>query len=96
MSYYTKKSHQKTDLTFQEILNLIAQKTNFNQKRCGSGYVLRCPAHDDKNPSLIAKERVDGKTNLDCKAGCHIKDICNAIGINVSDIYGPNNRKYRG
>lgn len=43
-------------------------------RRCGSSWMARCPAHDDKNPSLAIR---DGETNvlLTCFAGCDRRDI---------------------
>lgn len=38
-------------------------------RRSGSGWMAKCPAHDDHNPSLSIRE-VDGKVLLHCHAGC--------------------------
>ena len=46
-----------------------------------------CPAHHDRTPSLKVTQRVDGKISLHCFAGCHINDICESIGIRVTDLY---------
>ena len=46
-----------------------------------------CPAHQDRTPSLKISQRADGKISLHCFAGCHINDICEAIGIRVADLY---------
>ena len=46
-----------------------------------------CPAHNDRTPSLKISQRADGKISLHCFAGCHINDICEAIGIRVNDLY---------
>ena len=37
--------------------------------RSGQGYVARCPAHDDRRPSLSICD-VDGKVLVHCHAGC--------------------------
>lgn len=46
-----------------------------------------CPAHNDRTPSLMITQRADEKISLHCFAGCHINDICEAIGIRVADLY---------
>jgi len=55
-------------------------------KKNGKGYVARCPAHQDKNPSLSVREAED-RILMHCFKGCDIKDICAAIGIQVGDLF---------
>jgi hypothetical protein len=47
-------------------------------KRAGSGYIAKCPAHDDKNPSLSISER-NGKLLVHCFAGCDQQDVIDAL-----------------
>jgi putative DNA primase/helicase len=54
--------------------------------RNGSGWTARCPAHEDRNPSLSVDER-DGKILLHCHAGCTLGAICAALGIEVRDLF---------
>ena len=49
-------------------------------------YVARCPAHDDKSPSLAIKDCGDGRVLLHCFAGCETEDVLNAIGLTFSDV----------
>lgn len=46
----------------------------------GRGYMVRCPAHDDKNPSLSVDTSPDGKLLLHCFAGCNYDAIMAAAG----------------
>lgn len=47
-----------------------------------------CPAHDDKQASLsITYSKSKGSTGLKCFAGCEVEDICNAVGIKVSNLF---------
>ena len=39
-------------------------------RRNGTGYMVRCPAHDDHNPSLQVTTGTNGKTLVKCFAGC--------------------------
>jgi putative DNA primase/helicase len=41
----------------------------------GRNGVCRCPAHDDKRPSLSIKDGDDGGIIVHCFAGCHYADI---------------------
>jgi putative DNA primase/helicase len=50
----------------------LAGLENVRAVKCG--WQARCPAHDDKIPSLSVSEH-DGKILLHCHAGCSVKDI---------------------
>ena len=50
------------------------------------GWTARCPAHDDHSPSLSL--RVGEQAILiKCFAGCPVKDICRALGIEMRDLF---------
>ncbi|MCF7993450.1 MAG: hypothetical protein K9L88_01230 [Chromatiaceae bacterium] len=55
--------------------------------RTGDGrWAARCPAHDDRSPSLSV--RVDGDWLLfHCHAGCAPEDVLAAVGLTWSDLY---------
>lgn len=76
----------------EEILALVAHKTNFQSKLSGKGSITRCPAHEDKKASLSVSEGAGGKVLLNCFRGCSTQDICRAIGIEVRDLF-PNNKR---
>lgn len=48
-------------------------------RRCGSGWVVRCPAHEDKTPSLAIREGRDGRALVKCHAGCDQDDVISAL-----------------
>ena len=55
-------------------------------KETGQGkYVARCPAHDDKSPSLAIKDCDDGRILLHCFAGCEAEDVLASIGLTFTD-----------
>lgn len=58
----------------------------------GTGYKARCPAHDDKDPSLSVSTGDDGRILFKCHAGCTAKDICARIGVEISDLF-PGDKK---
>ncbi len=47
-------------------------------RRCGSCWMARCPAHDDRNPSLSIRE-ADGKVFVHCHAGCSQHAVIDAL-----------------
>ncbi len=56
-------------------------------KETGYGkYVARCPAHDDKSPSLAIKDCGDGRILMHDFAGCETEDVLAAIGLTFTDI----------
>ena len=54
----------------------------------GSGqWSARCPAHDDRSPSLSIRETEDGRTLLHCFAGCTVSDVLASVGLGLSDLF---------
>jgi hypothetical protein len=58
----------------------------YGVRRGGSGYVARCPAHDDKRPSLSLTED-SGRILIHCHAGCTTKQILDKLGLEFRDLY---------
>jgi hypothetical protein len=48
-------------------------------KRCGHGWKAKCPAHDDRDPSLSISVSREGKTLIHCHAGCSQADVLSAL-----------------
>lgn len=56
-------------------------------KPAGNGkWYARCPAHDDKSPSLSIKD-TGTRTLIHCFAGCEAEDILAAVGLGWKDLY---------
>ena len=56
-------------------------------KETGHGrFVARCPAHDDRSPSLAIKDGDDGRVLVHCFAGCETEDVLSAIGLTFADV----------
>ncbi|MBT8091033.1 MAG: DNA primase, partial [Gammaproteobacteria bacterium] len=55
----------------------------------GGNYMARCPAHDDRSPSLSVKFCADGRVLLHCFAGCAIEAVCDSIGVTLADLMPP-------
>lgn len=50
-------------------------------------WVARCPAHDDKGPSLSVRELDDGRVLLHCFAGCATGDVLDAVGLSFDALF---------
>jgi hypothetical protein len=60
----------------------------FNARQAGPGrWRARCPAHDDRSPSLSISEGANGRILLNCFARCDLSEIVHAIGIQISDLF---------
>lgn len=60
-------------------------------KPTGPGrWIARCPAHDDRGPSLSVRELDDGRVLLhDFGQECSVADIVAAVGLELSDLFPP-------
>ncbi|MHB1188755.1 DNA primase [Thiobacillus sp.] len=60
-------------------------------KRTGQGrWMARCPAHQDKRPSLSVRELDDGRVLVHCFSnGCSAHEIVSAAGLEISDLFPP-------
>ena len=53
----------------------------------GGGLQARCPAHDDSRASLSVSRAEDGTALVYCHAGCATKDVVEALGLKMSDLF---------
>jgi Protein of unknown function (DUF3631) len=65
-------------------------------KRNGAGWIAKCPAHDDRQPSLSINEGADGRVLLKCFAGCTTENIVAAIGLTMRDLFPTRSRSQSG
>jgi hypothetical protein len=56
-------------------------------KKNGGGWEARCPAHEDRQPSLRVGEGADGRVLLKCHAGCTVEAIVAAVGLELRDLF---------
>lgn len=56
-------------------------------KETKKGWDVRCPAHDDKSPSLGIIEGEEARIVLNCFAGCTPHSICTALGLQLADLF---------
>jgi hypothetical protein len=77
---------------------VLAALRNYGHKpsQCGAGWSCRCPAHDDRKPSLSLNAGDDARALICCHAGCTVEAICAAIGLRPSDLFDPATRPLLG
>ena len=64
-------------------------------RRTGNGWSARCPAHEDRDPSLSIAEGADGRVLLRCFAGCALEDVVRALGLELSDLFEDDGAPHR-
>lgn len=52
-----------------------------------SRWLAKCPAHDDRRPSLSIRELDDGRVLMHCWSGCETEAVLSAIGLTFSDLF---------
>jgi hypothetical protein len=57
-------------------------------RRSQRGWIARCPAHDDRRPSLAIDQGADARILLHDRAGCRTDEILQALGLQFSDLFG--------
>lgn len=47
----------------------------------------RCPAHEDRSPSLSVKSLPDGRILVHCFGGCGTDEVLGALGLTMTDLF---------
>ncbi len=69
----------------EPVAKILLRLRDVHPQRDGS-WVARCPAHDDRSPSLHVTLK-DDRILLKCFAGCDVDAICASLGIDVADLF---------
>jgi phage/plasmid-associated DNA primase len=81
--------------TPEELAELVDETTGAEQD--DGSWVITCPAHDDRNPSLVVslgeRGRMKNRLLVHCRAGCSYRAVQVAFGVMGIDIDPPRNRK---
>ena len=57
------------------------------KRKGNNSWMACCPAHDDKNPSLVITEK-DERVLLHCFShDCNVSDIVHTVGLTLSDLF---------
>jgi len=65
------------------------RERGLNPKRSKEGWACRCPAHDDRKPSLKVSPGDNGGAVLTCYRGCTIEAIVESLKLTMKDIGAP-------
>ena len=58
----------------------------------GRGWTVKCPAHEDHNPSLSISQVEDGHMLVHCHAGCSVESVLAAIDLTMHDLFASDGR----
>ncbi len=92
MAYSRNKSRGVVSSAADDPIELILSIIP-DAKSSGKSWLAKCPAHEDKNPSLGLSRGKDGRALMKCHAGCSTDAICDAIGISVADLFPKGNTR---
>lgn len=67
---------------------LLSRLEGVRQRGPGS-WSARCPAHEDKGPSLSIRETDDGTVLVHCFAGCSAAEVVHAVGLELWELFPP-------
>jgi archaellum biogenesis ATPase FlaH len=67
---------------------VLAQLDGVRRESDG-GFVARCPAHDDRRPSLRVARGDSGGCLLHCRAGCSTDAVLHSLGLQRADLRAP-------
>ena len=56
-------------------------------------WIARCPAHQDRSPSLSIRELDDGRTLLKCFGGCGAIDVLDSLGLTWDALFPQREKK---
>ena len=84
------KNKVSSELSTDSTINMLLEKLQGVRSNSHGKWLARCPAHDDKSPSLSIKLTDDGKILIHCFAGCHVTKIVESLGLTLADLM-PNN-----
>lgn len=76
------------------IEKVLSRLENVREMGSPGKWMVRCPAHDDKTPSLSISLRGESIA-LYCHAGCSTEDVLDSIGLMFSDLYGKEAANYQ-
>lgn len=78
-----------------DVLDRILSQLDKVRGRNGN-YTACCPAHKDRSPSLSLRETSEGKILLHCHGGCSVDQIAGALGVDLSELFPPDDGNYTG
>lgn len=75
-------------MSYDTVLERLDERGLLSSIYGGEERPFRCPAHDDDAPSGSIREGDDGRALVTCYAGCDTRDIVDALGLEMRDLFG--------
>ncbi|MDP9395147.1 MAG: hypothetical protein M3Q27_13280, partial [Actinomycetota bacterium] len=69
------------------VLERLAERTGAPPRGPDGQRMARCPAHEDRAPSLSVSRGEDGRVLLHCHAGCNLADVLAALELTPADLF---------
>lgn len=69
------------------IENLLSRLDGVKAGSAIGRWIAKCPAHEDRSPSLTIRFEDDGRILVHCFAGCSADDIMGAVGLEMTDLF---------
>jgi hypothetical protein len=80
------KKYTSRTIAVNNPLDLLLERLDV-VRRSGNGYIAKCPAHEDRSPSLSITQADNGAVLAHCFSGCHIDAVLAAVGLELSDLF---------
>ena len=76
----TPRNDKQHKISFDAVISAL-EAQGYNPRSEGDGYSAKCPAHEDRNPSLSVNPKDGGGVLIYCHAGCKYEDILAALNL---------------
>lgn len=68
-------------------IDLLLSRLERVRQTAPNRWVMPCPAHQDRSPSLSVRETPEGTVLLRCFAGCDTQSVLDAVGLTFADLF---------
>jgi len=83
-------------MTKLELVLAALERCGCDPRPTGEGWMAKCPAHDDRNPSLHVTRGDSHPVVLHCFAGCEPHEVLQQLGLRWEDVMEPRYRNTSG
>jgi hypothetical protein len=74
-------------------IDVLLSRLERVRKTSPGHWSARCPAHEDKSPSLAVSLTDDGVILMHCFSGCAVDAIAAAAGLDLTALFPPNDSR---
>jgi hypothetical protein len=75
-------------------IEVLLSRLDGVRKASDGRWMAKCPAHEDRSPSLSIRELRDGMILLHDFGGCSSEDVLFAVGLSMADLFEDSPVKY--